>query len=34
MLSLTRGRISQIHRQALMNLRARLSPDAVCDVSW
>ena len=34
LLSVTRGRVSQIHRQALMTLRAHLAPEAVCDVSW
>lgn len=34
LLDLTRGRISQIHRQALDALRARLSSSDSCDVSW
>lgn len=33
-MNVTRGRISQLHRQALLGLRERLSPDARCDVAW
>jgi RNA polymerase sigma factor for flagellar operon FliA len=34
LMSVTRGRISQIHRQALGALRVQLAADATCDVSW
>jgi RNA polymerase sigma factor for flagellar operon FliA len=34
LMSVTRGRISQIHRQGLSALRLRLAADASCDVSW
>ncbi|MNL27225.1 RNA polymerase sigma factor SigD [compost metagenome] len=34
MMKLTRGRVSQLHRQALLRLRELLSTDARIDVSW
>jgi RNA polymerase sigma factor FliA len=33
-MGVTRGRISQLHRQGLLRLRELLSNDARCDVSW
>jgi RNA polymerase sigma factor FliA len=33
-MSVTRGRISQLHRQGLLRLRELLNNDARCDVSW
>jgi len=34
LMGVTRGRVSQIHRQALATLRAELGKDPSCDVSW
>ena len=34
LMSVTRGRISQIHRQALSALRIQFAVPATCDVSW
>jgi len=34
MMKVTRGRVSQLHRQALLRLRELLSTDARIDVSW
>jgi RNA polymerase sigma factor for flagellar operon FliA len=33
-MKLTRGRVSQLHREALLRLRELLRKDARCDVSW
>ncbi|WP_307617508.1 sigma-70 family RNA polymerase sigma factor [Variovorax boronicumulans] len=33
-MGVTRGRVSQLHRQGLLRLRELLSKDARCDVSW
>lgn len=33
-MAVTRGRVSQIHRQALLALRARLEAGPACDVCW
>lgn len=33
-MSLTRGRVSQLHREGLLRLRELLGKDARCDVSW
>jgi len=34
LMGVTRGRISQLHRQGLLRLRELLGKDARCDVSW
>ena len=34
LMSVTRGRVSQIHRQALSTLRTHLAAERACDVSW
>ena len=34
LMEVSRGRISQIHRQALSTLRDHLAAEATCDVSW
>ena len=34
LMAVSRGRISQIHRQALSTLRDHLAAEAACDVSW
>ncbi len=34
MLGLSKGRISQIHKQALLNLRQKMKGRRSCDVAW
>jgi RNA polymerase sigma factor for flagellar operon FliA len=34
LMGVTRGRVSQLHRQGLLRLRELLGKDARCDVSW
>jgi RNA polymerase sigma factor for flagellar operon FliA len=34
LMGVTRGRVSQLHRQGLTRLRELLGKDARCDVSW